>query len=575
MSLHIADNLELPDEAVTQTFAILAKRGVGKTYTASVMVEEMLENNMHVIVIDPIGVWWGLRTSADGQSEGLPIVIAGGDHADIPLQVEAGEVLAGLIIDNRMSIVIDLSLFRKNEQTRFMTDFAEAIYRKNRNAVHIVLDEADAFAPQRPFGNEARMLGAIEDIVRRGRARGIGVTMITQRPAVLNKNVLTQIEVLVALRLTAPADQKAIDDWVKTHAEGAQRDTFMSSLPSLPVGTAWFWSPGWLELFEKVKVRTRKTLDSSSTPKVGQQVASQHVMAAVDLAAISKQLSDSVTKIDENDPKKLQAEVKRLREELETKEANTIVAQVEVLPAGFKNYIKGLHSEAHLLTIKISEAMDFCSKFSEASDTDSQFKEPGNKLVTLPDGAQAIVIEAGKPPINKPTPVSPPPKPPQIQISDNKNLSKAERLILIALAQHQSATVSVAKVALMTGYSSKGGGFRNSLSSLRTKRYMQGIGGTIAITAAGVEALGDFEDLPTGRQLAEWWMERLPLAGRKIIETVILNRKQDDWSIADIAAVAGYDPTGGGFRNALSRLRTLGLIENVTQGVVRPSEELF
>jgi len=39
MSLRIAENLELPRDAITQTFAILARRGVGKTYTASVVVE--------------------------------------------------------------------------------------------------------------------------------------------------------------------------------------------------------------------------------------------------------------------------------------------------------------------------------------------------------------------------------------------------------------------------------------------------------------------------------------------------------------------------------------------------------
>jgi DNA helicase HerA-like ATPase len=83
---------------------------------------------------------------------------------------------------------------------RFMVAFAETLYRLNREAVHLFVDEADAFAPQaRNYGgDENRMLGAMEDIVRRGRKRGIGCTLITQRPAVLNKNVLTQCEVLVA-----------------------------------------------------------------------------------------------------------------------------------------------------------------------------------------------------------------------------------------------------------------------------------------------------------------------------------------------------------------------------------------
>ena len=65
--LQVSTDLELPPEAVTQTFGILAKRGVGKTYTASVMTEEMLKAQLPVVVCDPIGVWWGLRSSANGK----------------------------------------------------------------------------------------------------------------------------------------------------------------------------------------------------------------------------------------------------------------------------------------------------------------------------------------------------------------------------------------------------------------------------------------------------------------------------------------------------------------------------
>ena len=270
MSLRIAENLELPEEAVTQTFAILAKRGVGKTYTASVLVEEIIKAGLPVVVVDPIGVWWGLRASADGEGPGLPIVIAGGDHADVPITASSGEAVARLVVEQNLSLVIDLSLLRKHERTHFMTDFAETLYHLNRTARHLVLDEADAFAPQQPMSGEQRMLGAMEDIVRRGRAHGLGVTLISQRSAALNKNVLTQAEVLVTLRLISPQDRTAVDAWVKTHGTEEQRNEMMNSLPSLPVGEAWFWSPGWLDIFQRVKIRRRETFDSSSTPKVGQ-----------------------------------------------------------------------------------------------------------------------------------------------------------------------------------------------------------------------------------------------------------------------------------------------------------------
>ena len=67
------------------------------------------------------------------------------------------------------------------------------------------IDEADLLAPQRVMAGGERLLGAMSDLVRRGRVRGLGVTLVTQRPATLNKDILTQAEVLIALRMTAPA----------------------------------------------------------------------------------------------------------------------------------------------------------------------------------------------------------------------------------------------------------------------------------------------------------------------------------------------------------------------------------
>jgi len=123
----------------------------------------------------------GLRSSADGTAEGLPVVIFGGDHADLPLAETAGVLLADLVVDERVPAVLDLSTLSKSAARRFMTDFAERTVNRNRDPLHLVLDEADAFAPQRTDPGGQRLLGAIEDLVRRGRARGIGLTMISQR----------------------------------------------------------------------------------------------------------------------------------------------------------------------------------------------------------------------------------------------------------------------------------------------------------------------------------------------------------------------------------------------------------
>lgn len=43
MTITLGPGLRLPLDAVTQTFAILAMRGAGKTHTASVFAEELAE----------------------------------------------------------------------------------------------------------------------------------------------------------------------------------------------------------------------------------------------------------------------------------------------------------------------------------------------------------------------------------------------------------------------------------------------------------------------------------------------------------------------------------------------------
>jgi len=545
MSLRIAPNLSLPDEAVTQTFAILAKRGVGKTYTASVMVEEMLKSNLHVIVIDPIGVWWGLRAAANGKDAGLQIIIAGGDHADIPLEPSAGEKLAELVVENRLSIVLDLSLFRKNEQVKFMTDFAETLYRKNRNAVHVVLDEADAFAPQRPMPNENRMLGAIEDIVRRGRARGIGVTMITQRPSVLNKNVLTQIEVLVALRLTAPLDQKAIDEWIKTHAEEGQREQFMTSLPSLPIGTAWFWSPGWLDIFRKVKVRTRETLDSSSTPKVGQRIREPQKLADVDLEKIKKLIADTVERVEGNDPKALKKKIIELERQLATKKTDTIITQVEVLPAETKRIIEDIRLQAVGVLERVDRALAYFNQFSAANDTISQFNKPINSH------------------INKPTPVSAPKKDPQIQIDDNKRLPAGASRILGVLADHYPMRFTQSQLGRLSKFTPSGGTFKNYFGSLKRYGYIEDTDGEISITDTGFEYLGTTPPpAPSKEQIIDMWRNALR-AGEQRIFDELLGVYPHSLSAEELGDRTGFTATGGTFKNYVGALKRNKLVENI------------
>src|SRR5690349_2671401 len=97
MNINIG-SIQLPINAATKTFAILAKRGAGKSYTAAVIAEEFARTNIPFVVFDPIDVWWGLRLAADGRGRGLPVVVFGVEHADIPLERDMGRRIAQAIV---------------------------------------------------------------------------------------------------------------------------------------------------------------------------------------------------------------------------------------------------------------------------------------------------------------------------------------------------------------------------------------------------------------------------------------------------------------------------------------------
>ena len=71
-----------------------------------------------------------------------------------------------------------------------MAAFCQTLYETNEEPHQLILDEADLWAPQRPIKGWESLLGDIEEIVRRGRVRGFIPWLITQRPAVLHKDVL-------------------------------------------------------------------------------------------------------------------------------------------------------------------------------------------------------------------------------------------------------------------------------------------------------------------------------------------------------------------------------------------------
>jgi hypothetical protein len=567
--LNISQELALPLDAVTQTFGVLAKRGSGKTYLGMVMAEEMIKAGLHIVAVDPLGVWWGLRSGADGTKPGLPVLILGGEHADVPIEPTSGAVIAEFVVENQVPAVIDLSLFRKKEAKQFMLAFAETLYHRNRAPIHVFLDEADEWAPQKPFKGDERLLGAIEDLIRRGRARGIGATLITQRSAVLNKDVLTQIEVLVTLRIVSPQDRAAIEEWVKVHGERELWQRMVASLAALPIGTAWIWSPGWLDIFEKIHVRRRETFDSSATPKTGAKATEPKALASVDTNALRERLADVIERHEADDPKTLRARIRELEADLVCRSDAQRVPWTEV----------PVFSDEQMATLK-KFAEDFEDVWSTfGSQLGSQLKDLLNRLdatvrpfcekldeLAWEMSSRPARVPQAKPPVAKLRNSASP----RSAAGSDPDLGKPERAILTALAQNPDGCAK-ARLGILAGYSPTSGHFNNILGKLRSADLIDR-GNPIQVLPRGIEALGDYEPLPTGAALQRYWLDKLGKAEGAILDALISAHPRA-LSKDELGASSGYSSTSGHFNNVLGKLRTLKLIEGY--GAIKASGALF
>ncbi len=231
----------LPVTALDQRLAIVGTSGSGKTYAAKGLVECLLDQGARVCVVDPLGVWWGLRDLADGSAPGPhPVAVFGGRHADVPLAPDMGAALGRLVGTHALACVVDVSDLGSAAVRRgFMTAFTEALYAANTEPLHLVLDEADLWAPQRGQPDGYDLLQRVEEIVRRGRVRGFVPWLITQRPAVLHKDVLSQADVLISMKLTSSQDRTAIGRWIEGQADRTEGRRILALLPQLGRGSGW------------------------------------------------------------------------------------------------------------------------------------------------------------------------------------------------------------------------------------------------------------------------------------------------------------------------------------------------
>jgi hypothetical protein len=586
-TIEIADGLIMDaSEAATQTLAPISAKGGGKSYLAGKFVEGLYDAGAPFVVLDPIGNWSALTLAKDGKSPGLSLVVIGGERGDVPLDEESAEAVGHLLVTQGMSAVVDLSELSKTRRKVYVAGFCEALYRaarKKRAPFMVVFEEAQLFAPQHCARGEERMLGAVTDIVRLGRNYGLGSMLVTQRPQSVSKEVLNQVECLFVGQLRGPQERKAIAGWVTE--QGVDGVVDLKGLPGLSPGEFFCWSPSWLRMFRKVKILPKRTFDGSSTPVLGKALErhGKRTTEGIDtwVKALA-QLSESKAldwDVDED------AAVHALLECAESQELLAVrrrLAEVEQEKRSLWSRIQA----GGLALAAIAEAVATLTKDTAAVEAmleraypfykyaDDEADEPGRALyeASVPDDLRSPMVrltpaEADTLAMRRPVQMGVYPPPPGVARSTpttapmgkpTNGLDKSDRALLTVLAWQQEP-IDRARLALLAGYSAKGGGFNNALGRLRTSGRAQG-SATLAITAVGRKTIGTVPAPPRGPALFEWWCAhpRVDTCMRATIRT--LREAGRPLAKEELAVRAGYKPNTGGFNNALSRLRTLGLV---------------
>ncbi|MFL5313071.1 MAG: ATP-binding protein [Myxococcales bacterium] len=635
--LHIAEGVDLPIDFVTKTAAIMAQRRKGKTYTAAVIAEELVAARIPFVALDPTGAWWGLRASADGESAGLPVIVIGGQHGDLPLERDAGRVVADLVLDHPGYYVLDLSLLGSRKAERdFATAFGDRLHRRKMEPgmdfpLHLFIDEADMFVPQEREGaGDNVLLGVYAGIVRRGGLAGLGSTLISQRPALVNKHALSQIDILIALRLVSGIDQKALyDQYVKNAGTKEQQAELMDSLASLPVGEAWFWEPGAEPpLYVRVKVRERHTFNSSATPKPGEQRVEPRVLADVDLAGLRDKMAGAIERARDEDPAALRQQIGVLRGQLSEKDAALDEygkwghdldvcdgpSAVEAVLAAYMiakqrvGFSCDVVDEVRALESRPAESVEvpvpvFPAPLRDAIRADFEaMVAAGDDLAAAgrarlehldDDFGLALELATGVPvaaspepeppaqplPAAAPTPAPPPPAGatiPTLPAEDPaEGLTRPQQKVLDSIAWWNVVGVQSPtrlQVALVAGYAHpQSRGFREPLYSLKAAGLIDyPLDNTAALTEAGTRLARRPSRAPTEPELHLRIYQVLSGVQEKMLRMLIDGRHAI--SRDDLAAALGYaHAQSRGFREPLYRLHKLGLIEYPSTGTVMPS----
>ncbi len=547
----------IPVDALDDRMAFVGTSGSGKTYAAGTVVEQLLDSGARVVIVDPLDVWWGLRTASDGAGRGFDIVILGGKHGDLALNEDAGATIGAAVATSSQSVIVVPDLKTGAAQRRFMRAFLAAIYENaNCEPVHLVFDEADLWAPQRATGETAVLLGLMEEIVRRGRVKGFIPWLITQRPAVTNKDVLSQADGMIAMKLTGAHDRTAISDWIG-RVDPALKSKILDPLPTFEKGQGIVWIPARQVLHTSAFPRKR-TYDSSRTPERG-EARPNIVVAPIDIEGLRAAIAPKPTSVSPSIHRAKNGSAPPAPD-------RTMIDEAE--RAG---YVRGRES----LLPQIGEALRRAEEIrAEVDGVLSEFRaliavleSVGGPVPTFPQDQRAAAPESIFSPSkvaakidSKPTPFNAPARhaAPKPKKSADSATNAAGEKLLAALVRYNG--VRWTDCCIAAGVLHGNGYFYGGKKWLLDNAYAEEASGVVVATDLGVSRAGECGPPMSLAEIVATWAPKLRRPAPAMLAYVAQHRRRPV-TADELAQAIGAKPGNGYWYGGLKPLRAIGLIE--------------
>ncbi|WP_181692450.1 helicase HerA domain-containing protein [Natronomonas sp. LN261] len=247
-------DVELPVvDLLTGRGFVTGKSGSGKSNSASVIAEKILDRGYSLLAVDIDGEYYGLK-------EEYEILHVGADEeCDLRVGVEHAEKIAELALGGSVPIILDVSSFLDESDAReLLTEVTKQLFakgKKRKQPFLMLVEEVHEYIPEGGGIDECgRMLIKIS---KRGRKHGLGIVGISQRPADVKKDFITQCDWLVWHRLTWNNDTKVV-----SRILGGE---YADEIEDMADGES-FLMTDWNESIRRVQFERKRTFDAGATP---------------------------------------------------------------------------------------------------------------------------------------------------------------------------------------------------------------------------------------------------------------------------------------------------------------------